>query len=850
MGAVYRAHDPDLDRDVAIKLVRSDRPLDETRRRTFEAEARATAALTHPNVVTVHDAGVCECGPFLVYEILDGETLQERLRQGGLTVGKAVDYGVQLAEGLAAAHARGIVHKDLKAGNVFVTRDGRIKILDFGLADLRADEPASGEDSTDSAVTEARLKGTPGYMAPEQILGQAADARSDIFSLGVVLYEMLAGRRPFAGPGPAGALLAAVTDDAPRLARTGVSPALRAVVEHCLEKRPDERFQSARDVALALRAASATEKRRPPLPALLALAAVPAAGLAVHLLRAPSRPPPAATPAVEVVPLTSTHETSEIHPALSRDGSRIAFSWDRQDGNFDIYVRSTSAPGTQRLTSAPELDCCPAWSPDGETIAFLRVKDGGEIRTVPARGGHERLLRRTRTWFGSSLSWSPDGGSIVFSDWLAHDWRQFALFRLDLATLQPVRLTTPRPDVAGDAFGTFSPDGGQLAFARLPALTFGWADLSTVPRTGGDERVVARVEKVVGGLAWSPAGDELVYSASGFDESPRLWRLPTAGGAPRLLGEDPPLATALGAEAIAEVSRSFRLSVSPQASALAYSRTSDDTDIWRAALGDLLRSAAPLIASTRVDEAPQYAPDGRRIAFTSNRASRHSQVWVCDSSGAACEQITAMAEPCGTPRWAPTADRLVFDCAVAGVSAVFVADVETRLVERLSLEGRTEAVPSWSRDGGWIYFASDRSGQWDVWKMPVAGGTAVPVTTAGGFAALEAADGRVYYTKYASPGLFTIDPATAEERQIHPQPRCWGYWTLGASSAFVADAARADQLTLTRVPLDGTAAEVVGAVPGTWACGESGLSLAPDGRSLLYVAAARGSDVMLMRNFR
>jgi eukaryotic-like serine/threonine-protein kinase len=201
MGTVYRAHDPGLGRDVALKVIRSV-TADRERLRAFEVEARATAAVTHPNLVTIHDVGAGPFGPFLVYELLEGETLQGRLRRGEVTVRKAVDYGIQLAEGLAAAHAKGIAHKDLKSGNVFVTREGRVKILDFGLARFQSPPvTATGEEATISSISYPLLAhGTPGYMSPEQALGRPADQRSDIFSLGVVLYEMLNGQRPFTGP--------------------------------------------------------------------------------------------------------------------------------------------------------------------------------------------------------------------------------------------------------------------------------------------------------------------------------------------------------------------------------------------------------------------------------------------------------------------------------------------------------------------------------------------------------------------------------------------------------------------------------------------------------------------------
>ena len=253
MGEVYRARDTRLARDVALKVLPESFSADADRLRRFEQEACAAGALNHPNVLVVHDFGSHGGAPFLVSELLEGTTLREHL-SGPLPVRKAIDYAVQIAAGLAAAHERGIVHRDLKPENLFVTRDGRVKILDFGLAKLV--EPP---DTADAAFTRAAntnpgvVVGTAGYMAPEQVRGERIDHRSDIFSFGSVLYEMLYGTRPFNRASAVETLHAILKDDPPDLAASGnVPPALDRIVRHCLEKDADQRFQSARDVAFAL----------------------------------------------------------------------------------------------------------------------------------------------------------------------------------------------------------------------------------------------------------------------------------------------------------------------------------------------------------------------------------------------------------------------------------------------------------------------------------------------------------------------------------------------------------------------------------------------------------------------
>ena len=267
MGEVYRARDTRLGRDVALKVLPGDLAADPDRRRRFELEARAVAALSHPHIVALHDVGEHDGAPFLVSELLEGETLAALLREGALPVGKAVEFGVQIAKGLAAAHARSIVHRDLKPANVFITTGDHVKILDFGIAKLTAPDSDSQttEMTTRAASTEqGTVIGTAGYMSPEQVRGLAIDARTDIFSFGCVLYEMLSGHRAFRGDTRADTLSAILKEDPQPLRdlRETVSPMLQQVVDRCLEKRPENRFSSAHDLALAL-AAAATGPGRP-----------------------------------------------------------------------------------------------------------------------------------------------------------------------------------------------------------------------------------------------------------------------------------------------------------------------------------------------------------------------------------------------------------------------------------------------------------------------------------------------------------------------------------------------------------------------------------------------------------
>jgi eukaryotic-like serine/threonine-protein kinase len=262
MGEVYRARDPKLNREVAIKVLPAAFSADPERLRRFEQEAQAAGALNHPNILAIYDVATDEGAPYVVSELLEGETLRERLKGAALPARKALDYALQIARGLAAAHEKGIVHRDLKPENLFLTKEGRIKILDFGLAKLiepRGSGEAPAELPTRPLNTDpGTVMGTAGYMSPEQVRGQPVDHRSDIFSLGVILYEMLAGERPFRGESAVETLNAILKEDPPELSAGSnpIAPALERIIRHCLEKHPDERFQAARDLAFAIEALS------------------------------------------------------------------------------------------------------------------------------------------------------------------------------------------------------------------------------------------------------------------------------------------------------------------------------------------------------------------------------------------------------------------------------------------------------------------------------------------------------------------------------------------------------------------------------------------------------------------
>src|ERR1700694_544404 len=405
MGEVYRARDESLGREVAIKVLPKELASDPDRLRRFEQEARAAAALNHPNILAVYGFSTTEeHAPYLVTELLQGQTLRERLQQGETPVRKAVEFALQTTRGLAAAHARGIVHRDLKPENLFLTRDGVVKILDFGLAKLVGPGATGPQSSVATvSVTESGVVlGTVGYMSREQMRGQALDNRSDIFSLGAVFYEMLSGKRTFPGATAADTMSAILKEEPVELSSTGrnLPPALGRIVHRCLEKDPAERFQSAHDLAFNLELVSRDESgsgaavalpagksRRSSIAALVTLAVFGAA--AVGFLARGLKPRAEGSSPVELMRLTDFVGMEEF-PALSPDGKSVAFTADA-GGRRQVWVRLLAGGTPLQVTHDDADHQSPRWSPDSSSLIYFSPSeepDGeGKVWQIPALGG-------------------------------------------------------------------------------------------------------------------------------------------------------------------------------------------------------------------------------------------------------------------------------------------------------------------------------------------------------------------------------------------------------------------------------------------------------------------------------
>jgi len=589
MGVVYKAEDTKLHRFVALKFLPEMLTKDRQALERFQREAQAASALNHPNICTIHDIDEYEGQPFIVMELLEGETLRQRLvappsrRQGpALQTDELLDLAIQIANGLDAAHSKGIFHRDIKPANIFITTQGQAKILDFGLAKLTpvgaglkpAPTPgAEGGGGADAAATESptatidpeyltspgTAMGTIAYMSPEQALARQLDARSDLFSFGAVLYEMATGRPPFAGDSSA-AIFDSILHKTPVSAlrlNPELPAGLEAIINKALEKDREMRYQHASDLRADLKrlhrdttsgraaAAEAPGTARPAeaapvtgakprgrrtwLAAALAVAVLGGAALAYLYLRPGPR---LARLPLRIVPFTST-TGQKSQPAFSPDGNAIAYSWKgEKNDNADIYVKLVGAGVPLRLTTDPGDDLSPSWSPDGRFIAFVRLSKGGDgYYLVPALGGQRKLAdsHKDSEW-GNYLDWSPDGKFLAVADRMsAQDQLRLLLISVESGEKKVVA-SPPDPFVAS---ARFSPDGKFLAY--VAGAGFLAQDIFLVPVSGGEAKRLTLAKRRVLGLAWTPSGNEILFS-SDRGGLYSLWRVPVPGGTPEPVG--------------------------------------------------------------------------------------------------------------------------------------------------------------------------------------------------------------------------------------------------------------------------------------------------------------------------
>lgn len=751
MGEVYRARDEKLNRDVAIKVLPAALSENADRLRRFEQEAQAAGALNHPNILVIYDVGTNGSAPYVVSELLEGESLRDRLDHGPLSGRKAVDFATQIARGLAAAHAKGIVHRDLKPDNLFITKDDQLKILDFGLAKL-VQPPAEELSQTDVATRKVHtdpgtVMGTAGYMAPEQVRGRAVDHRADIFSFGAVLYEMLCGRRAFHGDSAIETLNAILKEEPAELTSTDphIAPALERVVWHCLEKSPERRFQSAGDVAFALESLSGVTSQ--PSQQTLTGRAIPASrpwtrerliwlGVCLLLLAATAALAFAyfsrSQPDVRAVRLALTIADKTTLPAnvtVSPDGLQIAFVANNADGKRELWVRSLDADKPQVLTGTEDAGS-PFWSPDSRSIGYFA---NGKLFKVEAAHGRPQLLCDVREYGGGA--WNRDG-VILFGG-------PEGLSRIAAQGGTPELVTKVDAKEEAHRWPYFLPDGRHFIFLADAQTTENHHIRLGTLDSQDTQILFGAVSRVV----YAPPG-YLLYVNQGA-----LVAHPFDAKSLKLTG-DP----ATVVEHVAEVGQNheFDFSVSDNG-VLAYQTGGPKSQlVWFDRAGKKLESVGEPDSYASID----LSPDGRRaVAGLLDADGRQSDVWLLDLSRGTKARLTFNAKSDGDPLWSPDGKRIVFSSNRGSDGHANLYDTSASATGDdqllLSSSDADDIATSWSRDGkNLLFMRFGNKMPSSVWLLPLSDRQPRPLLQSTAFdqvAATFSPNGRfIAYTSFES----------------------------------------------------------------------------------------------------
>ncbi len=831
MGEVWKARDTRLDRFVAIKTSKeafSDR---------FLKEARTIAKLDHPHICRLYDVGP----DYLVMELLDGKPLT-----GPLPLQAAMKYAGQICSALHEAHRLGIVHRDLKPANIMVTKNG-ISLLDFGLAKVEA---FLGDD--DKTIIETtrpgQIVGTLHYMSPEQLQGKDVDARSDIFSLGLVLFEMLTGKRAVTGNDPASVISQIILGQTPQfdLPAEKLPAGLDALVHRCLEKKPEDRWQSVRDIEWVLGSIQAAPQAAPAAiqeatkrgwktlaPMTASLVLVAALGAAGGWWWLKTRP--ADIPEWRVRPLTA-YAGLESMPALSPDGRLVAFVWngDHQD-NFDIYVRPISDETLPlRVTSDAAADSSPAWSPDGDRLAFLRAAgDAVKVIVASSHGGGERTiatLLAARTDIESNVSWSPDGRFLAVASG--------SILRINIETRETKELTGKTPPSEFDAMPKYSEDGSEIAFVRGPYSASRRLFVQKLDSQGGpsgEPRPLTTSAQGLMGVAWWPERKSLL-TAEGFPGSFMEGVIvPVKGGERRYLPLD----------GTSVMYPTYNLA----AKRLVFQHKWLDINLHRGSLKSPQEPLRPAVASSHLDIGVDVSPDGQQIVFVSSRTGRIA-IWRADRDGSNQIQLASSAdESLGSPRWMPDGKNIILDGGRAGVSSLYVVSSEGGIPSKVPGKGQF-VKPFVSPDGKWIYYTNSATGRREVYRMPFGGGEQKQLTLEGGTDAMTSKDGSVVF--YFRDGDIRKIPSQGGTETTITTGAKRGRWTVAGDMIYVIRD-RGGRAVVAEISPDGGKERIVLETDLTpeGQTTASGLAVSPlTGEIFIQRQARMESDLMIVEGFR
>jgi eukaryotic-like serine/threonine-protein kinase len=735
MGDVYRARDHRLGRQVAIKVLPAELGNDADRLRRFKAEAQATAALNHPNILAIHDIGTQRLEgvatvaiSFLVTELLEGRTLRQLLVDERLSISRVIDFASQIAQGLAAAHARGIVHRDLKPENLFVTSNGPVKILDFGLAKALAPVQDSST-ATRSGTAVQMVLGTPGYMSPEQVRGQPVDHRSDVFAFGAVLFEMLTGQRAFSGDTPLDTMSAVLREPPCGVLYTPtrpIPPSLVRIVERCLEKSPADRFQSTNDLAFALKgltpfesgeirtpdheaardsdshrrtatttpkaaASSRADARRNAgwlrwsarIAAAIVIAA--AATWVTHRYFSASTSVPRLTNALKITGTIG----EESSPAWSPDGRALAYQ-SNQAGKWDVWVAQVGGGDPINRTAGNRADSrVPRWSPDGQWIAFASPGEDGGVFVMAGVGGTPRKVASWPPGAGlSRAEWSPDSTQLAYAVSQQQDVR-LEILSLDSRASHRLQLPRlPRNNYVGRP--SWSHDQRWLAYSRAYSAVAANSELWATNVSDGRSVRLTDDRQRDSNPSWSPDSRELFF-VSNRGGPPDLWRL--------LIGSD---ATVVGAPQQVTVGLEVvDATLSADGKKVAYSKGRSVANVFRVPISSdrtvTWSDARQLTFDEAEVESIDVSRDGR-LVFSSDR-SGNWDIWMMPAGGGDLQQLTRNPAIDAGPRWRVDAKEVVFYSSRSGHREIWVLPMSGGPARQITSGDVEMLYPSWSPDG-------------------------------------------------------------------------------------------------------------------------------------------------------
>ncbi len=730
MGEVFRARDTRLNRDVAVKVLPKDFVADANCLRRFEQEAKTLATLNHPNILTIYDAGLHEGAPYLVSELLEGKTLRDETNGGALPVRKAVEYALQIANGLAAAHGKGIIHRDLKPENIFVTNDGRVKVLDFGLAKLcnpspalRPPSPLGGERDGvrgESDVPTIRIDaaaiinttepgmvlGTPAYMSPEQVRGEPADHRADIFAFGCVLYEMLSGTRAFRRNTPIESMNAVLSDEPPDLSASNanIPLALERIVQRCLQKQPDNRFQSAKDLAFTIEVAqdrsqkqfqsttaSPRSARKKSLLAAISVTLLAIVGAFIaNKFRSPGRTITA--PSIRYL----TYSGRDYSPAAAADGKRICFSSDR-DGVKRIWVKEIASGMESPLTSGP--DDFPRFSRDGSMILFTRAFGiNRALFRVPSIGGEPAKVVNDAQ-FGD---WSPDGRQITFVRWTEDGNSSVHTSGIDGSAESVVhrftgRASAPRWAPNKNTIAVAMNDSGRQQGMIL--IDLGKRKVRTSP--------APHPYNLLSSVAWDASGEHLFFMQAESGSA-------NSGGSTAALfcqraGTDK-FEKLLWSQTLCTI-----LDVLPSGNVLMDARSSRQ-NLKEYAVASQQTSPRSLTLGNSTDRQPSYSPDGDEVVFSSNR-SGNLEIWSASRKTGVLRRLTDDKGDDWDPAISSDGKYLIWSANRSGNFEIWIANADGTSPRQVTHDGFSAENPTMTRDGRWIFYASTHPEKLGIWKI-------------------------------------------------------------------------------------------------------------------------------------